>query len=194
MKKVKKIPKRKSPGRRRSAKKTLEESVGVSVVVDTREKNAWTFDCKLPSGMFVKKIFIDTLEAGDYTIVGYDLPDDEFGVIVERKASLEEFLRNIGKNWDTFQKELVKLSGFRTAVIIIEDDLGNVFQRYKCRTGKYGKAFNLPPDFLIKRIGEIQSLYGVSVFFASSKYIAQRLACNLFKNAILMDQKHDVYE
>ena len=191
---MRKISKAKPRRRRGATKRAIEESVPLLVIVDTREKSGWDFEGKLPSNIYIKKIYRDKLEAGDYTIVGYESPDDEFGVIIERKNSVEEFLRNIGKNWDVFKRELEKLSKYKVAAIIVEDDLSEAYKRFNAKAGKYGKIFNLPPDFILKRVSEIKSMYGVSVFFVSSKYNGQRLACNLFKNCIMQDKEYDVEE
>ena len=170
------------------ARNAIKNAISVSVVVDTREKDPWSFDGEMPSGLHIKKVFVDKLDAGDYTIVGYDLDGDDYGVIIERKNSLVEFIGNIGKGWERFKSELEKLSKYRIAAIIIEDDLKDSFARYKSSTG-YGKYFNVSPNFILKRVSEIKSRYGVSTYFMSNKYFAQRLACNLFKDAILLDRE-----
>jgi ERCC4-type nuclease len=161
------------------------------VIVDTREKNPWTFEGEMPSNLHIKKIYSDKLEAGDYTIVGYDLEGDDYGIVIERKNSLEEFIGNIGRGWDRFKIELEKMSKYRTAVIIIEDDLKDSFSKYKSKTG-HGRYFNVSPNFIVKRIAEIKSRYKVSTYFMSNKYFAQRLACNLFRDAVMLDEELDV--
>jgi len=173
------------------ARSAIKNAIGVSVVVDTREKDPWTFEGELPSNLHIKKTYSDKLEAGDYTIVGYDLEGDDYGVVIERKNSLEEFIGNIGRGWDRFKVELEKMSKYRIAAIIIEDDLKDSFAKYKSKKG-YGKYFNVSPNFIVKRISEIKSRYGVSTYFMSNKYFAQRLACNLFRDAVILDGELDV--
>ena len=185
-----KIPKgkpRRSSGLQK-ARNVIKNAISVCVVVDTREKDPWSFDGEMPSGLHIKKVFVDKLDAGDYSIVGYDLDGDDYGVIIERKNSLVEFIGNIGKGWERFQAELEKLSKYKIAAIIIEDDLKDSFARYKSRSG-YGKYFNVSPNFIIKRVSEIKSRYGISTYFMSNKYFAQRLACSLFKDAVLLDKE-----
>lgn len=187
---MKKIPKRK-PGKKGIAKKTLQKAVGICVVIDSREKNAWDFEKNLPSGLYIKKTFIDKLDAGDYTIVGFDLPDDDYSVIVERKASLEEFLGNIGRNWDVFKKELEKLKEYKNKVILIEDDLNNIYARFNAKKGIYGRAFNIHPNFVLKRVSEIYTEYNIPVMFVSNKSNAQRIACNIFRDSLLRERALD---
>jgi len=183
------IRKKRSSGLQK-ARNVLRNSIPVSVIVDTREKDPWTFEGKLPSNLYIKQIYFDKLDAGDYCIIGHELPTDDYGLIIERKASLEEFIGNIGRSWDRFQLELDKMSNYQTAVIIIEDDLSSAFSKYKSRSG-HGKYFNVSPNFIVKRVSEIQSRYGVSTYFMSTKYFAQRLACNLFKDMIILDGELD---
>ena len=182
--------KRRSTGRKK-ALSTIKNAISVCVVIDTREKDPWKFErSNLPSDLHIKKIFVDKLDAGDYTIVGFDLEGDDYGVVVERKNSLEEFIGNIGRNWDRFKAELEKMSKFHTAVIVVEDDMSEAYKKYNSK-GQYGKYFNVPPSFIIKRVAEIQSRYGIPTYFFSNKSNAERFACNLFKNAYQMDEELD---
>ena len=174
----------------RKAQSAIKNAINVSVVVDTREKEPWTFDGEMPSNLRIKKIYADKLDAGDYTIVGHDLVADDFGIVIERKNSLEEFIGNIGRGWERFKVELEKMSKYKIAAIIIEDDLKDSFAKYKSSSG-FGRYFNVSPNFIIKRVSEIESQYGVSTYFMSNKYFAQRLACNLFRDVVLMDRKLD---
>ncbi|MBC8284970.1 MAG: ERCC4 domain-containing protein [Nitrospinae bacterium] len=192
------MPRKKQPIRKRrssglqKARNAIRNAIPVAVIVDTREKDPWTFEGELPSNLYIKQIYSDKLEAGDYCIIGYELDSDDYGLVIERKASLEEFINNLGKGWDRFKLELEKMSKYHTSVIIIEDDLSKAFSRYKSRSG-YGKYFNVSPNFIIKRISEIQTEYGVSTYFMSTKYMAQRLACSLFKDVIKLDEALDDY-
>jgi len=169
-------------------KRKKSKLIDISIIVDTREQTPWKFDNKLPSKLSINTIYIDTLEAGDYTIVGYDLPADDFSIIVERKNSLIEFIGNVGnkKGWTRFQKELEKLSLYKNAFVVIEDDLNNAYSRYKCRRGR-DKYFNVPPEFLLKKFAEIKIKFGVDVCLMSNPSISEKFVLNLFKNTLLAD-------
>ena len=42
---------------------------------------------------------------------------------IERKAKMEEFLGNIGSNWERFKRELDKLSEFEKPAIMLDTNL-----------------------------------------------------------------------
>jgi ERCC4-type nuclease len=171
-------------GALKKAQKTLENAIYASVIIYNQEKKPWDFSEKLPSHFFVKNTVVKNLEYGDYTIVGYDLPEFKNSIIIERKASVEEFLGNIGKNWDRFQRELDGLRKYSKPYIIVEDDLHDAYAKYKSRNPKRGMYFTLPPDFLLSRVSEIDYKWGIKTLFLSNKYFARRYACNLFRSVL----------
>ena len=178
-------------GSLKKAQKTLESAIYANVIIDNQEKKPWDFTEKLPSKFFVNNVVVKNLEYGDYTLDGYDLPEFKNSIIIERKASVEELLGNIGKNWERFQRELDGLQKYSRAVIIVEDDLHDAYAKYMGRNPKKGMYFTLPPDFLLSRITEIDYKWGIKTLFLSSKYFARRYACNMFRS-ILGEVKDDV--
>lgn len=164
--------------------------LSVDIIIDTRERKPWEFK-KPPSGISINNIYHDKLDAGDYCLLGLEFPNQEFSVRIERKAKMEEFLGNIGSNWERFKRELDKLSEFEKPAIIIEDDMSKAYARYKSSRGKRRGYFNLPPEFIIKRVSEIYINYGVPVFFASSRSMGERFALNFFKHATEMENSLD---
>lgn len=175
------MPRRGYADARKQAQKTLKETVYANVIVDTREKKPWEFKDGLPSGFAVKEIKNLSLPCGDYSLEGFEGKD---GIIIERKNSIEEVIGNFGKNWERFQKELDKLAEYKMPYIIIEDDLKDSFARYAIRDPKKGRYFILSPDFILKRICEIDYKWGVKTLFLSNKYFAKKYMCNLFKHLI----------
>ena len=71
--------------KRRTKRNTKSSSVIVDVIIDTREQKGWDFTDKFPSNFSVGKTYIDTLPAGDYAMVGYDMPNDCYGVLMKGK-------------------------------------------------------------------------------------------------------------
>ena len=175
------MPRRGYADARKQAQKTLKETIYANVIVDTREKKPWDFEDGLPSGFFVKEIKNIALPCGDYSLEGFDAKD---GIIIERKNSIEEVIGNFGKNWDRFQKELDKLAEYKMPYIIVEDDLRDSFARYNVRDPKKGRYFTLSPDFILKRVTEIDYKWGIKTLFLSNKYFAKKYMCNLFKQLI----------
>jgi ERCC4-type nuclease len=159
--------------------------VAVNLIIDTREQTPWEFDA-LPSDFVINTVQTDKLDAGDYTIVGYDLPGPD-GIIIERKRGLNEINTNFGAQWDRFMRECERLSEYGSAHIIVEDDLSAAFDRY---TEKY-TGVNYPPAFFLKRTAQIQLRYGVQVHYASNRRYAQYLASYLFQNHVYEDWKLD---
>ena len=185
------MPQRGYADARKKAQKTLKETIYANVIVDTREKKPWEFDEGLPSGFFVKEIKNIALPCGDYSLEGFETHE---GIIIERKNSIEEVIGNFGKNWDRFQKELDKLAEYKRPYIIVEDDLRDSFARYNARDPKKGRYFTLSPDFILKRVTEIDYKWGVKTLFLSNKYFAKKYMCNLFKQLIegnTNDQKNN---
>jgi ERCC4-type nuclease len=176
-------------GALKKAQKTVENVIYANVIIDNQEKKPWDFTDKLPSKFFVKNTAIKNLTYGDYTLEGYDLPEFKNSIIIERKASVEELLGNIGKNWERFQRELDGLQKYSKSVIIVEDDLHDAYAKYANRNPKKGMYFTLPPDFLLSRVCEIDHKWGIKTLFLSNKYFARRYACNLFRS-ILEEEKN----
>lgn len=173
---------RKDSTERKKALKTLKETVYANVIIDSREKKPWDFSDGLPSDFFVKGSEIKALPCGDYSLEGFS---DTNGIIIERKNSLEEIIGNFGKNWDRFQNELDKLAQYKRAYIIVEDDLRDSFARYAVRNPLKGKYFTLSPDFILKRVCEIDYKWNVKTLFLSNKYFAKKYVCNMFKQLIV---------
>ena len=168
--------------KRHPEKSEQKNILDVNIIIDTREKKPWEFK-NIPSGVLINNIYHDKLDAGDYCLLGLEFPNQDFSVIIERKAKMEEFLGNIGCNWKRFKRELKKLSEFKRPAIIVEDDMSKAYARYKSSIGRRRGYFNLHPEFIIKRISEIYIDYGVPVFFASSRSMGERFALNFFKQA-----------
>jgi hypothetical protein len=61
----------------------------------------------------------DTLECGDYTPIAFDMPNDDYSLIIERKLSARELIGNIGKNWERFQRELEKMSFYQNKFLVV---------------------------------------------------------------------------
>ena len=103
------------------------------------------------------------------------------GIIIERKNSIEELIGNFGTGWERFQKELDKLALYKRSFIVVEDDLRDSFARYSLRNPKKGQYFTVSPDFIMKRVCEIDYKWNVKTLFLSNRYFAKKYVCNMFK-------------
>jgi len=112
-----------------------------TIVIDTREKEGYSFDPRLAAT--VRR----ALPAGDYSVAGL-----ESTVAVERK-SLDDFVSTVIHSRERFRNELRKLTGYRAACVVVEAGVPDVLlQRY--RGGAHpnavlGSALSIILDFRI---------------------------------------------
>ena len=83
------------------------------IVIDTREKEPFTFTCQTERCK---------LEAGDYSVIGW-----EDQIAVERK-SLADFVHTVIHDFDRFARELQKLAQMHLACVVVEADLDAVLR------------------------------------------------------------------
>jgi DNA excision repair protein ERCC-4 len=131
------------------------------VVVDTREKEPYTFD---PAKVEVVR---RAIPAGDYSLLGR-----ESEIAIERK-SLEDFVGTVIRERDRFHRELAKLAGCRFACVVVEGSLGDVL-RGQYRSGAH------PRSVLGASVSIIVD-YRIPVFFC-----ADRQAARLFVEELLV--------
>lgn len=145
----------------------------MQIIVDTREQEPLKFEGY--EGLTLCK---DKLDAGDYTLVGHDMPNDDDSVIIERKASCRELLGNLGAGWDRFKNELEILSKYRHKCIVVcgHNNFDYLYTRDMTK---------LSPNFVYKRLGDIYLTYGISVFFANSREEAESYIARMFKQIYL---------
>lgn len=86
------------------------------IVIDTREQRNWTF---APAQVVVSR---KALPAGDYSLAGL-----EHRIALERK-SLGDLVNTVIHDWLRFRKELVRLSGYDVAAVVVEANLEQVFR------------------------------------------------------------------
>lgn len=86
-------------------------------IIDTREQ--WPLDLE-KYGLAVRR---GTLSFGDYSLIFPDMRDE---IIIERK-SLADFAVCCGRERERFEKELIALRGFRSAFVIGEFCLRDIF-------------------------------------------------------------------
>ena len=121
----------------------------VTLIVDTREQEEYSFDSRLVAT--VRR----ALPAGDYSIEGL-----EDRVAVERKT-LDDFVSTVIHSRTRFREELRKLAGYRAACVVVEAGLMDVLQK-RYRGGAHPNAV----------LGNALSLildYRVPVFFCTTR-------------------------
>ena len=122
----------------------------INIVQDTREKIPYSF-LDQPDVAVCKA----ALPAGDYSILGL-----EHDLAVERK-SLSDWANTLSKGWRRFRIELLKLSGYRAAVIIVEGS--------RERLLRHDFESQLSPDVILAKTALIKSVYGVETMYCEDR-------------------------
>ena len=123
------------------------------IVVDSRERQPFALPCES-----IRK----PLPAGDYSVEGM-----ENRVAVERK-SLSDFVSTVIHNAERFSRELLLLSAYEAACIVVEADLDAVL-RESCRADLRDVA----PQSMLGAALHIGFRYHVPVFFCGSRQAAR---------------------
>lgn len=142
------------------------------IIQDTREQTPWNFD-------FEKSVAqeIDTLSTGDYAIKGL-----ENFLCIERKGCIEEFATNLGRDFDRFKRELVRMDSFPHAFIICEFPLRDLAEYPNHKNfAKLQKTAKISGKYLMKQIMEIQLDHHINIMFCTNKIYAQQAALSLMK-------------
>jgi DNA excision repair protein ERCC-4 len=138
-----------SSGRRPATPLSRSSQQPVTVLVDTREQEPYTFDTRLVAAER------RALPAGDYSVAGLDDL-----VAVERK-SLDDFVSTVIHNRRRFREELKKLASYRAACVAVEGSLLDVL------LGRYRGGAH--PNAVVGSALSIILDYRVPVFFCSSR-------------------------
>lgn len=139
----------------------------MKVRIDTREKTPWVF----PDGV---ETVVGTVRQGDYALDG----DNTFGI--ERK-SMKDFRGTVVREWDRFQRELVRMdrAGHPVKVIIVECDFADYCFSQDGDEVVPPEAGDDPvftPSFAAMRVAELLVWNRTSVLFARDEGMAAALA------------------
>ncbi|MHB9038634.1 MAG: ERCC4 domain-containing protein [Armatimonadota bacterium] len=126
----------------------------ITVIVDTREQQGYSFPCE----RFVT--VRQALPAGDYSLAGL-----ERDVAIERKT-LEDFVHTVIRDRDRFRRELLKLAEYDRACVVVEAGLDDIVAR-AYRSGAH-------PASVVGAALSIIVDYGIPVFFCSNRQCACR--------------------
>lgn len=98
-----------------------------TIVVDTREQLNYAFARPLRIGArrFTFSTVRATLNAGDYSLVGYE--SSPAGIAIERK-SLADAFGTFGKGRERFERELSRLALYKFAAVVVEAEWSTIFE------------------------------------------------------------------
>lgn len=137
-------------------------------MVDTREQQPWTWE---RYENIVTQV--ETLPAGDYTIVGHDMPGDDYSIVIERKKDCRELLGNIGAGWEAFQNEMEIVAQYKNKLVLVCGPDNSDWL--------YGKGLTkISPNFFRKRMALLQINYQVPIVFMETREAAEDYAFRLF--------------
>ena len=92
-----------------------------TIIIDTRENKPYLFASITPRPATVFK----ALETGDYSIEGHE---GAGGITIERKT-LQDAYGTFGAGRKRFERELDRMSSYKTSVVIIEADWDTILRR-----------------------------------------------------------------
>lgn len=128
----------------------------LEIIVDSKEKIPWVFD---------ERRFFTTRK--NLLTADYSLPGLEDRVALERKQ-LGEFVNTVIHSWLRFRKELVRLSGFDVAAIVVEGNLQQIVDhQYESEA---------EPASVLGRMNGIFLDHGIPVFLWGDRVLASQMA------------------
>jgi ERCC4-type nuclease len=154
------------------------------VIRDTREheNKGWFFkESDYCTGMVEKK-----LDTGDYSIEGL-----EDILCIERKGSISEFANNITDA--RFDRELERMSEFKYKFLILEfsfDDIRSFPEGSGIPTRAWA-SLRVTGNFIMKKIAEYQTKYGVHVIPVDNKLTGWYMAHTIMKRVAEVELKDD---
>jgi DNA excision repair protein ERCC-4 len=124
------------------------------VIVDTREKNPYSFSSRVSTQR-------GTLRSGDYSLLGL-----ESTIAVERK-SLADLVNTVIGNRDRWRRELARLWGYRFAAVVVEACAHDIL------AGNWkGGAL---PNSVLGAMVNITVEFGIPVVLAGDRATAERV-------------------
>lgn len=146
------------------------------VIVDNDEKKPWLFPPCEAEGCIGSTI--QSMDTGDYTLVGY-----ESVLCIERKGTTGEVAQNVTQA--RFERELERMRQFPVRAVILEFTLRELLQ-FPDNSGipqNRRRFIRTTPQFLLKRILELQHTYDVPFIFAGRD--GRVAALSLFSRVLL---------
>lgn len=144
-----------------------------TILRDTQEKaNYWNFNKSINCNGVVDK----SLKTGDYTLENFE---DIFSI--ERKASTGELSGNLTTK--RFENELKRGSKLKHFYLVLEFSLADLMRfPYGSTIPKcIWKKLRVTPQYLLKRLIELQTQYNCQVIFAGDADNAKVIAKAIFK-------------
>jgi ERCC4-type nuclease len=146
------------------------------ILIDTREQDGFLFDG------YEAQCTSEKLDAGDYTIVGHDMANDDNSIIIERKKNCNELIGNVGTNWERFLREAEQLTKYKTKLIVVTAPCNFEFLYNNQLT-------RLHPNFVYKQLSYLQINFGISTLFFPTKEVAENYVFRLFIETLRLTEE-----
>lgn len=125
-----------------------------TIVYDTREQKPWLF---LSKKWPLKR---KHLKVGDYSVEGF-----EDVIAIEKKSGFQELFSNLtGKERPRFERMLKRLSAYPVKLIIVEDEITNLYSVWSAMKRKAPKM-KLTPRTIFHWVSKITMCYQIPVVF-----------------------------
>lgn len=135
-----------------------------SIIIDTREINAFTFASIEPQPALIYQ----ALPTGDYSLVGH-----EDQITIERK-SLCDLYGSVGAGRERFEREFQRMTEFDYAALVIEADLGCIIKN----PPEYSR---MRPKAVFRTLLSWSLKYGVYVWPCPDRGFAEKTTYLLLK-------------
>ena len=129
-----------------------------TIIVDTNETKPYSFYMFEPPVQLLHR----HLQTADYSILGY-----EDRVTIERKE-LSDLFQSMGNSRARFQREFERLQRFEYAAMVVESDIGDIFQNPPPWS-------DMLPKSVFRSVVAWSQRYHVQCWFAPNRQFAERL-------------------
>ncbi len=140
------------------------------ICIDTREQQPYSFPCATNR---------KALAAGDYSVAG-----QEERIAVERK-SLHDFVHTVIHDHERFGRELLLLSTYDAACVVVEADLDAVLRGLRADDLRGAR-----PESVLGAALHISLQYGVPVFWCGSRQAARAFTEMYLRMAVRKGAAH----
>jgi len=147
-----------------------------TVIIDTREQNPWKIKHHTTA--------VEKLDTGDYSIDGMqDI------LCIERKQSISEFVNNMSEK--RFKDVLTRMQSYKYKYIIFEFNFSDVmnFPVGSTIPRRVWSKLRISPNYIIKYISDILTIYGIPVLFCDSATGAEKAAMSIMRRIYEYEKK-----
>jgi ERCC4-type nuclease len=152
-----------------------------TLIIDTREKNAWDFE---GDDAFAEVVY-EKLDGGDYSIRGM-----EHIIVIERKATVDELFMNFTKDKKRIAAEFERLNGHKFKILMVEetcDDIMNPHKYYVNKKGINKQSPKMPIAVVTSSLTKLMLEHNVQVVFGGLR--SQAMARGILLHAYDMWRK-----